>query len=260
MRERGDLRPRLRATMGAPAQILFGVAVIVTGLAFLLDNLGLIDVDFTVHLWPSLVILFGVLRIMQSRTNAGYVVGAGLILVGGMMLLNAMGLILIRWHTLWPLLLILMGLSVVFRSPAGRRRAGGLPPAGDAAAPRGLDKPQQGGAQVPADGDAFVDITAILGGYNSRVAAPVFRGGDITAIMGGCELDLRQCSIEGEAVLTVFALCGGISLKVPPDWSIDLRGTPILGGFEAKTIEAPHLDKRLVVRGFTILGGLEVRN
>lgn len=254
-------RLRSRAPMGAPAQILLGVAVIIMGLAFLLDNLGLFDVDLTVHLWPSLVIVFGVLRIMQSRSNAGYAVGAGLILVGGMMLLNSMGLILVHWRTLWPLLLILLGLSVVFRSPSGKRRTGGLPPTGTGAAPpTAFDKPGDPFARASTDSDSIVDITTILGGYAGRVAGPIFRGGDITTIMGGCELDLRQCSIDGEAVLTVFALCGGISLKVPPDWSVELQGTPILGGFEAKTIEAPNVNKRLIVRGFTIMGGFEVRN
>ena len=47
---------------------------------------------------------------------------------------------------------------------------------------------------------------------------------------------------------------------MPPDWSVILQGTPILGGFEEKTIVPPHQNKRLYVIGYAIMGGLEVRN
>ena len=78
--------------------------------------------------------------------------------------------------------------------------------------------------------------------------------------MGGCQLDLRGSSIEGEAVVNVFVAMGGITLKVPPDWTVILHGTPIMGGFDEKTIAAPHNNKRLIIKGYAIMGGVEVRN
>ena len=38
------------------------------------------------------------------------------------------------------------------------------------------------------------------------------------------------------------------------------QGTPILGGFEEKTIAPPDASKRLIIRGYAIMGGLEARN
>jgi len=246
---RENIRQNARGR-GSSGRIFLGIAAIVLGVAFLLDNLGVMPFDLTIRLWPSLFIVFGVLKIAQSRRGSGYVVGGGLILVGAVMLLNDMGLIHLHWRALWPLFIIVAGLSMIFRSPiavrwrdgAGDGIGGGLP----------LDK--------PGNDDSIVDISAILGGYSRRIATPVFRGGEITAIMGGCELDLRQSGLQDEAVLTVFAVCGGISLKVPADWSVILQGTPILGGFEEKTIEPPDASKRLIIRGYAIMGGLEVRN
>jgi predicted membrane protein len=92
------------------------------------------------------------------------------------------------------------------------------------------------------------------------VFTPNFRGGEITAVMGGCALDLRNSSIQDEAVVTVFAFWGGVTLKVPPDWTVVLNGTPIMGGFEEKTIAPPDNSKRLIIRGYAIMGGVEVRN
>ncbi|HEV7815732.1 MAG TPA: DUF5668 domain-containing protein [Janthinobacterium sp.] len=253
MRDEAHIRNRSR--LGAPGQIVLGIGVIAMGFAFLLDNLGLVDFDFTLHFWPMLIILFGILKLVQSRHSSGYLIGAGLILVGGMVLLTDMGLIHIRWSTLWPLFIILLGLSVIFRSGRGRRWTGH----GGKAAPDGtLDGKVS--LEKAGNDDSVIDVVAVLGGYKRRIAAPDFRGGEITAIMGGCELDLRQSLIRSEAVLTVFAMCGGISLKVPADWTVILQGTPILGGFEEKTIEPPPGAKRLIIRGYAILGGLEVRN
>jgi hypothetical protein len=92
------------------------------------------------------------------------------------------------------------------------------------------------------------------------VASQSFRGGDVTAILGGCALDMRSASIEGEAVLNVFAFMGGVTIKCPPDWTVVLHGSPILGGFEEKTAHPAAATKRLVVTGYAIFGGVEVRN
>jgi predicted membrane protein len=114
---------------------------------------------------------------------------------------------------------------------------------------------------MPAEGgDALLNVTAILGGFQRRVTSQDFRGGEVTAMFGGCELDLRDANIASEAVLTTFALCGGITVKVPIDWTVEMEGTPILGGFDEKTAVPKDRSKRLIVRGYAIMGGVEIRN
>jgi hypothetical protein len=166
-----------------------------------------------------------------------------LIAVGVLMTLQRMGYIYFSWNMLWPLVLIALGASVLVKAVTRRGAVDSMAPAGNA----GAD-------------DSVIDVTAILGGYQRRIAAPRFRGGEITAVMGGCELDLRSAGLEGEAVINVFALCGGIAIKVPPEWTVVLQGTPVLGGFEEKTTPPPDASKRLIIKGYAIMGGLEVRN
>ncbi|MGK5079069.1 LiaI-LiaF-like domain-containing protein [Janthinobacterium sp. HLX7-2] len=260
--------------MHSASQIVLGVLVIGLGLLFLLDNLGFINVRHTFRFWPTLLVIFGLLKISQSHTRSSYIVGGVMVLLGVSWTLKAMGFFYFNWSMLWPLVIIAVGVSVVSKSLPGaqqrlRRRRG---PAGDASRfepPRqgtvSLDKaPAAAAADADASGapddDSIIEVTAILGGFVRRVSSQRFRGGDINVIMAGCEIDLRQASIKGEAVLNVFALCGGITIKIPPDWSVVLQGTPILGGFEEKTIVPPNQDKRLYVTGYAIMGGLEIRN
>jgi predicted membrane protein len=225
----------------AQVQVLLGVLVIAFGLLFLLDNLGLIDFRRALAFWPMVFIVAGIVKLFDTGARNGHLVGVALIAAGAIMILNRLGFFHVSWNTLWPVLLIALGGSVVYRAILGKRV-----PAGDL-------KSQPGS-------DAVVDVTAIFGGLERRVVTPAFRGGEVTAIFGGCTIDMRGSSIEGEAVLNVFAVFGGITIKCPPDWTVVLHGTPILGGFDEKTAAPPDTSKRLIVTGYAILGGVDVHN
>ena len=81
----------------------------------------------------------------------------------------------------------------------------------------------------------------------------------------GCEIDLRQASIAPgtEAVIDVFAFWGGIEIKVPEDWTVVTRAVPLMGGVEDKTHvpqPLPAVEKRLVISGIVVMGGVVVKN
>lgn len=236
-------------------QVVIGCVVIGLGLLFLLDNLGVFDFAYTLQLWPVALILAGALKMMQTRTNGGKLVGGLLILAGVLLTMKGLGLIYISRKALLPLVMIGVGALVVYKSLAGRKPG----------APSGVSLDKDGGVGDGVgdgvdSGDSLLNVTAILGSFERRLSSQDFRGGEVSAVMGGCDLDLRQASIQGEAVLNVFAVCGGIQIKVPPDWAVSLHGTPILGAFEEKTAAPPHNAKRLIIKGYVIMGGLEVRN
>ena len=49
-----------------------------------------------------------------------------------------------------------------------------------------------------------------------------FRGGEVTSILGGTQLDLRQATIEPghEAVINIFVMMGGHEVWVPQGWTV----------------------------------------
>jgi hypothetical protein len=102
---------------------------------------------------------------------------------------------------------------------------------------------------------------AILGAVTRGNNSQAFRGGNLVAIMGGCEIDLRNAAIDGDAVLDVFAMWGGIEIRVPSDWTVSSQVVPLMGGVEDKTRPprgaAIH---RLTLRGVAFMGGIEIKN
>lgn len=231
---------RTRTSPGS--QVVIGLLVVAFGVLFLLDNLNIIYLRHVIFFWPLAFVASGLVALCSDGPRSGRVTGIVLIVIGLAMTLNRLGYVFISWRTFWPLVMIALGGLILFRTLGGGRAA----------------RPSLVKDGVSAEN--LIDITAILGGFERRVSAPDFRGGEITAIMGGCALDLREAALTTEAVINVFAIWGGITIKVPPDWTVILNGTPVMGGFTEKTARPPDNRKRLVVTGYAIMGGVEVRN
>ncbi|MES2073193.1 MAG: DUF5668 domain-containing protein [Pseudomonadota bacterium] len=229
------------------SRIFVGAFIILVGALALLGNLDIFDTRAILSFWPLVFVGFGAIRLYQARHPSAYVIGAALILVGIMMTLQRMGIIYFRWRDWWPALLILAGVMVLTRGMFGRAGRGRRAQPGDA-------------VQSLAGGDSAIDVVAIMSGHNLKSDSQDFRGGNILALMGGVELDLRQASIVGEATISVFAMWGGIVIKVPADWSVAMNGTPILGGMDDKTVPPMNPGKRLVIVGEAIMGGVEIKN
>lgn len=226
-------RDRARLT----PQLVIGLLIVIAGVLFTLDNLGLAYAEDYLRYWPVGLIAIGLVKLWQARVGqCGGFGGIVFVGIGSLLLLDAFGVLHVRLEQLWPLALVVFGASMVWRGLGGSR-------------PRATDASET------------VSGVAILGGVKRGNNSRNFKGGDLTAIMGGCEIDLRQAAINGEATIELFAMWGGIELKVPEDWAVINRVVPLLGGVEDKT-HPPQgaMTHRLVLRGFAVMGGIEVKN
>lgn len=223
-------------------RLWIGIAVIVVGILAALDNLPFVEDHFFLNLWPVVLVIVGIGKVSRGQSEKG-ISGYVLILAGAFILVhnfasdglsNAMG----------PLFIVALGVFLVTKA---LRKNRSVPP--DLAAH-----------------DSFVSATAILGGSKRRVAYQDFKGGELTAIFGGFELDLRQATLEGNQVrVDVFVLFGGGEIKIPQHWSVSMKGTAMLGGFEDKTLHMPSAEGggptvHMVVTGLVLFGGLTVMN
>jgi len=220
-------------------QAVLGLMVIAIGVLFTLDNLDIIDARDYFQYWPIGLVGVGLLKLYHAaRGGQGWIGGLFFLSLGAWMLIERIVYFRIDARELLPLFLVFLGGYMVWRGFGGRRTA------------------------RSSDGMSTFSAFAIMGGVSRRSNAQAFRGADLTAIMGGCEIDLRQASIEPgtEAVIDVFAMWGGIEVKVPPDWTVIVRAIPIMGGVEDKSQPPAVADKRLVLRGLLFMGGAGVKN
>lgn len=107
--------------------------------------------------------------------------------------------------------------------------------------------------------DNRIDYHFILSGADHVFVEPVFPGGNIKCVFGGMELDLRHTDLQpGVTYLNIDATFGGVSLKVPANWVVEIRSNCIIGGFvdERRFFNAnPDYDRKLVINARCILGG-----
>ena len=161
------------------------------------------------------------------------------------MLLVFVGLILISgFYNLWPLLIIVFGLHILWRG-LGRSNV-----------------PYRG--RISSSADVVKDFV-IFGGSERRVDSQAFQGGDITAVFGGVELDLTRANMDTttDAVLDIFVLFGGLDVRIPEDWEVSQEASAIFGGVDDKShYMAPPGPgrKRLIIRGYALFGGIDIKN
>ena len=221
-------------------QLILGLAIAASGVLFTLDNLHILRARDFLRFWPMVLIVVGLVHIVQARTAAGVMGGIIWLVVGSALLGNRLGFVNVHIWSYWPLLLVLVGGRIVMQQMSP-----------DAPA-------QQGGT----DPSAVVSGVAVMGGFDRRITSQEFRGGELTAFMGGGKLDLRDAlPKDGQAVVNVFSMMGGFEILVPDTWRVTLEVTPFMGSAEDKARtstnpSAPHL----VVRGFVMMSGVEIKN
>jgi predicted membrane protein len=239
----------------APTVVL-GLLFLTFGVLALLHTTGVVDAAAWRTYWPAALVIGGLAIAVApgSRVVGLVIAGVGLVLLGGRLYGWP-----VRIWMLWPIIPILIGLKLIFRPGAGRRRAtrGATP---GAASSRVWNGPATGEPGV--DPMSRIHDSAIFAGISRRNISQAFQGGQATAVFGGVELDLRECRMAGdETTIDVFAMFGGIELRVPKNWTIESRLSAVLGGIDDQSdppVEgATH---RLVLTGQAIFGGVEIKN
>ena len=225
--------------------IFTGVLISLIGLIILLDNLNIVAAARLYRFWPLILVAFG---LMYFFGRGSRVWGAILMGFGVLLQLDRLAIIHLTWGMLWGLGWIAVGVAVMWGSLVARRLG-----------PSKTD--------LEADPSTTLSDNVVFGGIERRITTKDFRGGVTTAIFGGIELDLTEAEIQGpEARLEANAIFGGIELRVPYNWQVVSRGTPIFGGFVDKTRlrNAPDSSdpnkKILVLTGSAIFGGVDVKN
>ena len=278
-------------------EILVGLAILGFGAALLFSNLGIIQMRDITRFWPLILIAAGVMRLTRAKFASARGFAIFLMAAGVIMLFGNFGLVKMSWNLFWPAILIMIGLQHLlsnFDPPkAPKTEVPPAPPAGMAGSappPRGFgpETPTSGPRHVDDPGapppyssappqpppqsagptfepDVHLHEYCIFTGGKRRIVTSNFRGGEVVAVFGGVDVDLRGSQLGGdEAVVDITAAFGGCTLKVPTNWYVEMRGVAAFGGYSNKTIP-PRLSpgqrvQKLIVTGSAAFGGVVIEN
>jgi len=215
-----------------------GITLIIVGLLFILDTFDIMEFGGIISdWWPAIFIIIGLIKLKGQDRGSGLV----FILIGTLLLLTIHDVV--EWNSiwrLWPLILIFIGLSMIFK---GRRTNWKL-------------------SNETTSGDDYIHSNAVFGGSEHTVTSQNFRGGETMALFGGVELDMRQAQISADGCkIHATALFGGVEIIVPDDWNVIITGTPIFGGIDSKSRRKSDAKsgKDIYIHCTVAFGGVEIK-
>ena len=262
--ERQELRGRRSGRIWA------GLLLLLIGGVLLLDQMNFPLPDWLFN-WHILLVALGLfIGLRHNFRGGGWLI---LMAVGGFFLVQDYYPDTHIHRFMWPGLLILLGLLVIFRpnrprSPWSQQWRDDWEKKQSHWRHHNRMNWRQTGAQAFAgapenfSSEDYIDATSIFAGVHKKVLSKNFKGGDVTTVMGGAEIDLTQADFTGTIHLDITQIMGGTKIIVPAHWEVRTNVTAVLAGFEDKRQQpaVANPDKILVIDGTSILGGIELKN
>lgn len=250
-----------------------GVLLVLIGIDYFLVTNGI----FRPWMWSWQMLLIAMGLFIGIRHNFRSPAWFILMVIGGVFLLQsdqfAQDFPGLNLNHIWPIALIILGLFFILRPHPRHRWHDYVNDKVESKIDEALKGPGEPGnvAEDTAKSEPaasvlsedFIDSTSIFGGVKKNIISKNFRGGDITNIFGGSEVDLTQADIHGTVVIDLTQVFGGTKLIVPSNWQVKPHMAAIFGGVEDKrSIQNAALDpnKILVLDGTSIFGGIEIRS
>ena len=237
---------------GLGARFFFGTLVIAVGVLFLVDKTGIAELDSLIEWWPSLIILYGVWRLIANRFRSLFW-PVLLIAIGAFFQLGELGFN-IDLSDYWPVALIAIGVVILMggmRSRSRRRRN------------------SQSGAsthtiidlEASNISDTDDDTLQAVISSQDRVVTGEYHSGSVNIVMGNGTLDMRNAFITDKpATLEVSVVMGEVKIRVPADWDVRIANSAQMG--EAKdtrpTPNIPGDPPDLIISGSVTMGSLQI--
>lgn len=218
--------------------ILWGIVLIVLGLIFGLNALGITDINIFFRGWWTLIIiipsLIGVIK--DSRKLGNYI----WLLIGVALLLIAQGILDIRnvRKLIFPTILVIMGITLILKDTLGKKLNDKI---------KELNK------------DNKEEYYATFSSQNLTFIGEQFNGATLNAIFGGIDLNLREANITQDQVINATSVFGGIDIIVPNNVNVKVKSNSIFGGVSNKAVDNKENVPTIYVKAFCLFGGVEVK-
>ena len=176
------------------------------------------------------------------QKSFSYIVGAVLVVLGLLFLLDNLGYLDAEWvlNKFWPLLLIIAGLWLVGRRSRWRevtrtRKLG--------------DNSSASNARSEGGSEDHISYSEVFGNIRKEITSRQFRGGECSVVFGDIRLDLSRADLSpGEQVLKFSSVFGNIRLELPRDLEYSIKANFVAGGVTVKGDKRGGLFQSIAVR------------
>jgi predicted membrane protein len=224
-------------------RVMIGVVLVLAGLFLVIRNTGFFPefIDHVIFSFPMLLVVVGLIMTLGSSEKTGGII---VMAVGGFFMIPRLFEETFHMYDMfWPSIFIIIGVIFIVSKRKGWRSVG----------------------NTGISGDDYIDYVNVFSGGERQILSQNFRGGKISEVFGGIELDLTKAKLApGRNELEIACVFGGATIIVPDSWFVTIEVTPVLGGFSDSRKIAPgrsfESESQLVIKGAVVFGGGEVKS
>lgn len=240
----------------------WAIILIIIGAVFLLYNIDVIPYSLKSFIisWPMLLLALGIWQLTQHKSTSGIT----LVVIGGFFLIPRLGVFLpmfdfyINMNIIWPLLLIIIGVTILLKNSQSKARTH-----------KKWSKINAEEVNEDLGATDFIDKSVIFSSSTEFVLSNALIGGEVSTVMGETILDLRKAKLKNnKALLSISTIFGSCIIYAPSHWNVQINSQNILGSFSDKRYnfndQPPLLEGEeipiLIITGSTIFASGEIRN
>jgi len=248
-------------------KVLAGSVIVLIGSLILIDNFGFDLPSWVMH-WSNILIIIGLfIGVKHNFRNSAWFI---LVLIGSIFTLKeAFGHDINFGKVVFPAILVIVGLYILFKPKTSFRHKAKWKQfnQNETFVPytevENAETTSSSTDQKKTNSNDYLDSVNVFGGSHQTIYSKNFKGGEITAVFGGCDVNLTQADFEGEIVVDITAIFGGAKIIIPAGWEVKSEVTAIFGGLDDKRSIQPITDGKhrlLIIKGIAMFGGVDIRN
>lgn len=221
------------------SRILWGAVLIVVGVIWGINALGIADIHIFFAGWWTLFLIVPSLIDLVDFKKEDKTFSFIVLIVGILLLLSAQNIMDfdIVWKLLLPVILVCIGISFMFGGSIKKKLAKKI-------------------ESIPAS-DGIEVITATFS-ENNVTKDGKFEGANLDSVFGGIKLDLRDAELKDETVIKASSIFAGIDILVPNDVAVKVKSTSIFGGVSNK-VKGKDAKKTIYIDALCLFGGIDIK-
>jgi predicted membrane protein len=231
------------------SSILTGIVFLLVGGIIIANRMGFIpgDIFSIIISWQSLLMTIGIIILASHKK---IIPGIIFLAVGGIFMIpKFMNLNFDLSQLIFPAILIIIGLSsilfAIFR-------------------PKKYNFRKRFEQKLINVTDDTINEKYNFESANLNIISQNFKGGKIEAVFGGGVIDFTNAGLskEGQNILNIDFVFGGVEIIIPKYWNIVLKTNSVFGGFNSPNgISESQIDysKELIIQGNVVFGGGNIK-